>query len=81
MCFDNFLRSLGPILGSLGRLWDVLMGLGGLLAPSWGLLEELLEILGCLVRRLEVAFRSSGAVLEGISHSALDFDPLWVSWR
>ena len=43
---STFLRPLGPILGFLGRLWSVLKGLGRLLTPSWGLLEEVLEPLG-----------------------------------
>ena len=45
-CFVSFLGPLGPILGSLGGPWNVLEGLGGLLAPCWGLLAGLLEYLG-----------------------------------
>ena len=54
-CFDNFLRPLEPILGSLGRPSTVLVGLGGLLAQlleylgascdaSWGVLRKVFGV-------------------------------------
>ena len=67
-CFNNFLRPLGSILGSLGRLWSVLEGLEAYWHRLGTCLRKFWSLLGRLVGPLEVSsgrFSEPRGCLEG----------------